>query len=322
MRLLNPYHLLLWILPVVVVILSAKLKKKHYIEFHPLRFFQFSPTSKKDKTFAPPKIRKHDPVFLMGRFLIMAGILTLIFASARPARVLSIDLTQEQSAIDIIFTVDISTSMNESIGNQSRIEASAQVFRKMLAITEKERVGLVVFAEQPYTVMPLSFDHHAAMYYAMHLPSYPGTIMDGTAIWDALMVSTDRFSRSDTPSKVILLITDGENNRGIFHPNDVEKRLAEEGIRLYTLMILDRVASDHPLIMLSRKSGGQEYVIHALRDLDDAILSISQLERDLLSKKEVVELPVDYQPYFILPALIILSMGLTLEFQLFKGTRL
>jgi Ca-activated chloride channel family protein len=218
-----------------------------------------------------------------------------------------------------------STDSNEK-EKVTRIEYAKQALYALLDITESERVGLVVFAQNAYTILPLSFDHIPLRYYASQLQVYPGTIEDGTAIWDSLMVSIDRFLYVDSPAKAIVLITDGANNCGFFESQEVLERLSEEKIRLYVVHIgdyhgfsvtvqeeIDRVKR------VSEKSSGVFFTFSEEKNIRKIAKQIESLERSIEEKRERIQFHQDYFQYFLLAALVSLAISLNIDWIYRKG---
>ncbi|GIW45903.1 MAG: aerotolerance protein BatA [Candidatus Binatia bacterium] len=141
--------------------------------------------------------------------------------------------------IDIVLAVDISGSMlaedftKPSGERANRLEVVKDVVREFVARRRNDRIGLVVFAGRPYTQCPLTLDHGWLLRNLERVQI--GMIEDGTAIGSALATAGARLEASDAKSKVIVLLTDGQNNAGKVSPKTAAEALAQLGIRVYTI---------------------------------------------------------------------------------------
>jgi len=266
-------------------------------------------------------------------FLKIAALILFVFACARPVQTRDVSLFTQQASLDLLFTIDISSSMNETAtantsdkSGLARIEYAKQALYALLDITERERAGLVVFAQNPYTVLPLSFDHTPLRYYASRLQDYPGTIEDGTAVWDSLMVSAERLGTVDSPAKVIILITDGANNCGFFTEDQVLERLLRDDIRLYVVHVgnyfsftLTTRGEIDKIRKVSERSSGVFFTFSEERNIQKIAKQIESLERSIEEKQERLRYHQDYYLYLLVPALVFLSVSLNLDWIYRKG---
>lgn len=156
----------------------------------------------------------------------------LIIALARPQSQLS---RQEMTVegIDIVLAIDVSGSMLAEDFKPNRLEAAKKVAADFIDGRTTDRMGLVVFAGEAYTQVPLTVDHHVLLQQLGSLKS--GTIKDGTALGDGLATAINRIKDSDAKSKVIILLTDGVNNQGSVDPQSAAEICQLYGIRLYTI---------------------------------------------------------------------------------------
>ncbi len=136
--------------------------------------------------------------------------------------------------IDIILAMDISLSMLSRDFEPDRLEASKDVAARFIRERGPDRIGVVVFAGQPFTLCPLTADKGAMI--TLLQQAQAGFIEDGnTAIGDGIATAINRLRESDALSKVIILLTDGENNAGNVDPLQAAEIAALYGIRLYTI---------------------------------------------------------------------------------------
>ena len=156
----------------------------------------------------------------------------LIVALARPqSTTKSRDVKIE--GIDIVMAMDVSTSMLARDLRPDRLEASKEVASEFIAGRPDDRIGLVIFSGESFTQSPLTSDHSMIMNLFKDIKS--GMIEDGTAIGDGLATSINRLKDSEAISKVIILITDGENNAGSIDPLSAAEIAKMYGIRIYTI---------------------------------------------------------------------------------------
>ena len=164
--------------------------------------------------------------------LRVAALCLLIVALARPR----LDLSEESitaEGIDIVLTMDLSTSMGARDFAPDRLEASKRVAREFVSRREFDRIGLVVYAGEAYTKSPLTVDHDIIDRFIGELEM--GKIPDGTAIGTGLATAVNRLKDSEVASKIIILLTDGENNAGYTKPELAAELAKELGIRVYTI---------------------------------------------------------------------------------------
>jgi Ca-activated chloride channel family protein len=156
----------------------------------------------------------------------------MVVALARPQSQLS---RQEMKVegIDIVMAMDISGSMLAEDFRPNRLEAAKKVAADFIEGRKSDRMGLVVFAGEAFTQVPLTVDHHVLLKQLGAVKS--GIIRDGTALGDGLATAINRIKDSEAKSKVIILLTDGVNNQGSVDPQSAAEIAAMYGIRLYTI---------------------------------------------------------------------------------------
>ena len=164
--------------------------------------------------------------------LRLLAIGAMVIALARPQSRLS---RQEMKVegIDIVMAMDISGSMLAEDFSPNRLEAAKRVAADFIEGRKTDRMGLVVFAGEAFTQVPLTVDHHVLLKQLGALKS--GIIRDGTALGDGLATAINRIKDSEAKSKVIILLTDGVNNQGSVDPQSAAEIAALYGIRLYTI---------------------------------------------------------------------------------------
>ncbi len=168
--------------------------------------------------------------------LKMLSLALLIIAMARPRTVDVSTKVKKTEGIDIIISVDISASMLARDLKPNRIEALKDVARKFVQGRPNDRLGLVVYAGESYTKTPLTSDK-SIMVSAINNLDYSQDIEGGTAIGMGLATSVNKLKDSEAESKVIILLTDGENNSGFIDPITATQLAVEYGIKTYTIAI-------------------------------------------------------------------------------------
>ena len=167
-------------------------------------------------------------------YLRYAALALLIVAIARPQTHFSRD-EKSIEGIDIVFALDVSTSMLAEDFKPNRLEAAKEVTQQFIEARKSDNMGIVVFAGEAYTKCPSTIDHNILLELLSSISS--GEIDDGTAIGDGLATAINRVKDAKTKSKVIILVTDGVNNMGAIDPLTAASIAKEYGIRVYTIGI-------------------------------------------------------------------------------------
>jgi Ca-activated chloride channel homolog len=173
-----------------------------------------------------------------------AAIGLVIIALARPQATSSYqDVSTE--GIDIVLALDISGSMLARDFRPDRLEASKNVATEFITGRPYDRIGLVVFSGESFTQCPLTTDHAVLINLMREMKS--GMIEDGTAIGEGLATAVNRIKDSEGKSKVIILLTDGVNNRGIIAPVTAAEIAKTYGIRVYTIGVGTQGVAPYPV---------------------------------------------------------------------------
>ena len=168
--------------------------------------------------------------FIMGRLFIM---LLIIFALARPR--LSDTIRESKTEIvDILLVIDQSSSMLAQDFKPNRLEAAKEVAKKFIKDREGDRLGLIVFAGEPYIQCPLTRDINVLLEFTDEIEIIDQE-HDGTAIGMAIANSINRLRESNTKSKTIILLSDGSNNQGELDPITAAGLAAKFDIKIYTV---------------------------------------------------------------------------------------
>src|SRR5690606_33700942 len=164
--------------------------------------------------------------------LRVLAITLIVIAIARPQASNSWR-TENTEGIDIIISLDVSGSMLAEDFRPNRLEASKSVANEFILSRPNDNIGLVLFAGKSFTQCPLTTDH-AVLINLFNSIDY-GMIEDGTAIGLGLANAVNRLKDSQAKSKVVILLTDGDNNRGDIAPISAGELAKTFGIRVYTI---------------------------------------------------------------------------------------
>ena len=162
--------------------------------------------------------------------LIALGLIIVALARPQSSSSWSEDRVE---GIDIMLTMDISTSMLAMDFQPNRVEAAKEVAMRFIANRPNDNIGLVVFAGESFTACPLTQDHATLINRLREMT--PGMIEDQTAIGSGLATAISRLKDSKTKSKVIILLTDGANNTGNISPKMAADLAKTFGISIYTI---------------------------------------------------------------------------------------
>lgn len=171
------------------------------------------------------------------RSLFLLGLAFLSIALARPQ--LGTSLTEvEASGIDIMLVLDVSQSMltkDFTIGGDraTRIDAIREVTRQFIEARPNDRIGIIAFAAHPYVVSPMTLDHDWLLQNLERIRT--GMVDDGTAIGSAIASAANRLNDKRSKSRVLVLLTDGENNAGKIPPTTAAEAVKALQIRFYAI---------------------------------------------------------------------------------------
>ena len=197
--------------------------------------------------------------------LRVVAVATAVVALALPQSMLS---RQEMKVegIDIVMALDLSGSMLAEDFKPNRLEAAKKVAADFVEGRKNDRMGLVVFAGEAFTQVPLTVDHHVLLKQLGNLKS--GTMRDGTALGDGLATAINRIKDSEAKSKVIILLTDGVNNQGSVDPQSAAEIASLYGIRLYTIGVGSLGKAPYPF----RDQFGRVHYQNIDVEIDEALL--------------------------------------------------
>jgi len=203
---------------------------------------------------------RHLPAALRGLALVC-----LIVAFARPQTGVTGENVVSEG-IDIVLALDVSSSMLAEDLAPNRLEAAKAVAADFVEGRGNDRIGLVIFAGKAFTQAPLTLDHSVVASLMAELEV--GIIEDGTAVGMGLATAVKRLQASEAASKVVILLTDGRNNRGEIDPITAAQAAQALGIRVYTIGAGARGMARVPV---TDRFGGRRYVTTRV-DVDEPVL--------------------------------------------------
>jgi Ca-activated chloride channel homolog len=265
----------------------------------------------------------------------MLGLALACMAMARPQKgIQSEEILAE--GVDIVIALDASGSMAaEDFEPRNRFYVAKSVVNKFVEGLNQDRSGLIVFAAKALTLCPLTMDY-GALQSALNGTEL-GTIEDGTAIGNALAVSLNRLRRSTAKSKVIILVTDGVNNRGEIQPIDAAEMARSLGVKIYTIGVGSTGTARFPvndpvygktyvemkveidedsLKQIAEKTHGLYYRSTNRPSLEKIFKDIGQLEKTKTKVKTYMHYNEQFAD-FLLPALALIFLGTLAEFTRF-----
>lgn len=198
--------------------------------------------------------------------LNLIGLCFLTIALARP-RVYLAEETLKADGIDIMLTLDLSTSMLARDFEPNRLEVSKKLAADFVAKRKHDRIGLVVFSGESFTQCPATTDH--SMLKNFIESQEIGILQDGTAIGMGVATAVNRIKGSSAKSKIIILLTDGVNNTGYIDPNMATDMAVSENIKIYSIGIgTEGIA----LMPVSRSMSGEYFYGPQQVQIDEALL--------------------------------------------------
>ena len=238
-----------------------------------------------------------------------------------------------RQGVAIEMLVDISSSMDCSISGggdrkQTRMDAAKEAVKEFVAGREDDLIGLITFARYPDTVSPLTFGHKALAQLIDNIEIQDRPNEDGTAYGDALMQACAQLEQMSNwqgggsevdviKSKVIVLLTDGENNCGRHLPQESAGMARKWGIRIYVISLGESDESgelsdaESLLENVAQRSGGSFWKISDDKGLDKAYSEIDKLEKSDITDSTIVHNePVQVFPYFLIPAFLLLIIDM------------
>jgi len=282
---------------------------------------------------APRSIRHYlrHVVFLFE--LIAIALFVVVLARPQSSRNWE-NVTTE--GIDIMIALDISSSMLAQDFQPNRLEAAKNVAMEFISGREYDRMGLVVFSGEAFTQCPLTTDRAVLLNLFKDIES--GMIEDGTAIGNGLATSVARLKDSDAISRVVILLTDGENNSGEVAPVTAAEIAKTFGIRVYTVGVGSQGTAPYPvqtpygiqlrdmevkideetLQEIAQITDGRYFRATSNTKLEEIYLEIDQLEKSKIEIREFSRKSEEFLP-FALAGILFLVLSLLLRNTIFRS---
>ena len=268
--------------------------------------------------------------------LRVLAVSSLIIALARPQLVFQ-EQEIDAEGIDIVISIDLSLSMLSKDFNPDRLTASKLIAAEFVDSRKFDRIGITAFAGESYTKCPITTDHRIVKQFLAELRF--GELQNGTAIGMGLATAVKALAKSEAKSKVIILLTDGENNYGYINPEMAVEMAKAFDIKVYTIgvssegEILEAVGvypngevayrtsianfDESGLIEIAQKTAGKYFRATDANSLKSIYNEIDQLEKtkmDIL----VVKRKVDKFYLFVLFAIIFIGLEVVLKMTVFR----
>lgn len=271
--------------------------------------------------------------------LKMLGLSLLITAMARPRTVEVSENVQTERGIDIVLTIDVSASMLARDLKPNRLKALKKVAMEFVKNRPSDRIGLVIYAGESYTKIPVTSDKRLVLN-ALHSLDFKNGLKGGTAIGMGLATAVNGLKNSKAKSKVVILMTDGVNNAGFIDPYTAAELAAEYNIKVYTIgigtngMALSPVAilpngqfqyarvevkiDDELMTDIAKETGGQYFRATDNQKLQQIYQEINQMEKTELKSIIYKSYHEKYRPLLIIAGLLFLIEFL-LRYSVFRS---
>jgi Ca-activated chloride channel family protein len=269
--------------------------------------------------------------------LRVTSLVFLLIALARPQTSFDEEKVTTEG-IDIVLAMDVSSSMLARDFKPNRLDAAKQVAFDFVEGRPNDRIGLVVFSGESFTQCPVTIDHAIVKNQLKQIKN--GLLEDGTAIGMGLATSIQRLKDSESKSKVVILMTDGVNNKGLVDPATASDIAMQFGVRAYTIgvgtngqaytpvamdangnLVFDyaEVQIDEPILRdIAKKTGGQYFRATDNKKLKEVFQEIDKLEK---TKINVSAYTHKTEKFFVFAfiALAFLLLDWILRYTIFKS---
>jgi Ca-activated chloride channel family protein len=287
-------------------------------------------------TTTPPIVKWRTVLYLL-RFI---SIVLLVVVLARPQSRTEFR-EKKGEGIDIMLVIDVSPSMDASDFHPTRMEAAKVQAINFVEERPDDRIGVVIFSGEAFTVCPLTSDHDALKSLIAEINSNQGEFDMGTAIGMGLAKGVERLKESKAKSRVVVLITDGENNKGTIQPLDAGRIAKTFDVRVYTIgmgatqgkvltptlmnpdgsyvqQYQDVDIDEGTLIQVANTTGGKYFRASDDKNLERIYSEINQLEKSDYDKKGTEQRQEEFLP-FLLAALFFVLLEFVLRYTTFDS---
>ena len=264
----------------------------------------------------------------------LLAISSIIVALARPQNV-SEEKNAEGEGVDIVLCIDVSGSMTAQDLTPNRLEAAKRVAIDFVESRVTDRIGIVIFSGESFTQCPLTTDKGVLITAIQNIRN--GLLEDGTAIGAGLGTSVDRLRSSKSKSKVVILLTDGENNGGLIDPKTAKEIAKAFAVKVYTIgvgtdgyapqpqntpmgvvMQNAKVSIDEKLLNeIAGETGGKYFRAKDNEGLAGIYTEIDRLEKSKVEITNSTRVVEKFFPFIAL-ALLFIFLEVVLRFTVFK----
>ncbi|MCR5818019.1 MAG: VWA domain-containing protein [Prevotella sp.] len=312
-----------------------------YILWYAMYRKKTEPTMRMSDTFAFRYAPRSWRITLMPvlPLLRIAAFVALVLALARP-QTHNAWKDQTVEGIDIMMVMDVSTSMLAEDLRPNRIEAAKNVAAEFVAGRPNDNIGLTIFAGEAFTQCPMTTDHSSLLSLLQNIRAdiaARGLIEDGTAIGMGLANAVSRLKDSKAKSKVVILLTDGSNNRGDISPMTAAEIAKSLGVRVYTIGVGTTGTACYPMNVggatqyvnlpveideqtlrsIASATDGDFYRAKNNKELNQIYKEIDKLEKSKLNVKQYSRRYEAYQT-FALFAVIFLLLEVLMRITVFR----
>lgn len=265
--------------------------------------------------------------------IMAVGLVAVALAHPQERTTEVLDRTQE--GVDIMIVFDVSGSMRAiDFEPHDRLHVAKEITSDFIDGRSNDRIGLTIFAGEAYTLVPLTHDHTALKEIFAGV-SY-GELEDGTAIGNGVASALLRLRESEADSKVIVLVTDGDNNAGQIAPMQAAAMAEKLGVQIHTILVGDGGAVPFPagkdmwgrtvyrdvvipvdaelLERMSGLTGGRSWIATDREELEEDFQELlDELERTVIEDEEALVSFTPLFPLFVLPAVLLVLLELMLS---------
>ena len=266
--------------------------------------------------------------------LRLLAIIFIIAAIARPQTMFE-EQNAEGEGVDIVLCIDVSGSMTAQDLTPNRLEAAKNVAIDFVNKRLTDRIAVVIFSGESFTQCPLTTDHEVLISAIENIRN--GLLEDGTAIGSGLGTSVDRLRTSKSKSKVVILLTDGENNGGLIDPQTAKEIAKAFQVKVYTIgvgtdgyapqpvntpmgvvMQQGKVSIDEKLLkQIADETGGKYFRAKNTEGLNGIYDEINNLEKSKVEISTRTRYTEKFFP-FVIAALALLFLEILLKFTVFR----
>lgn len=296
---------------------------------------------KKPQLFIPSKYKKKGIPVLRSLIFVMGvtSWLYISYALAGPRKPMGMDKNTIE-VNDIFIVLDLSRSMLAEDLKPNRFEAAKQKIQDFVSLFPRDRIGIVIFAEKVFTLLPLSTDLNLINKMVAQIKL--GVLGDGTNIGDALALGVGRLIQSLAKNKVIILLTDGVSNVGTLTPLQAAEMAAEQKIKIYTIgiggakdarlpvgpnmfgvqryqVIPGGSIDEKGLQEIARITGGKFYMARDNKALQNVLGDINKLERTEIEQSGKIIYEELYFKYLLIGVLLLIGAELSRRLLLREG---